>query len=78
MSQSWIILCKEGLDELGKYLGLRDFWEEVGKDAPKRIPRRRQALACQIAIQLKNGESVQDTIFIQFLVPGVVLTHLPY
>jgi hypothetical protein len=40
MCQSWIILCKEVLDELGEYFGLTGLREEVGEDALKRIPRR--------------------------------------
>jgi hypothetical protein len=64
------------LDKLGQNLGLRGLREEVGEDVPERIPRGRKALMRQIAVLLKNGESIQDTIFIQFLVPGIVLTHL--
>jgi hypothetical protein len=50
MRQSWIILCKEGLDELGEYFGLCGLQEEVREDALKCIPRRRQALARQSAV----------------------------
>jgi hypothetical protein len=77
IGQSWIILYEKMLGELGENLGLRGLREEVREDVPQRIPRRRQALARQIAIQLKNCETVKDTIFIRFLVQVVVLTHLP-
>jgi hypothetical protein len=77
MRQGWIILSKEGLDELVKSLGLCGLREKVREDASKRSPRRRQALMCQGAVQLEDDESIQEKIFIQVLVPGIMLTNLP-
>jgi hypothetical protein len=75
--QDWIIFSKKVLDELVKPLGLCGLREKVGEDASKRIPRRSQALACQGVVQLEDGESIQETIFVQVLVPGIMLTNLP-
>jgi hypothetical protein len=75
MRQCWIILRKEGLYKLVKALWLRGLREEVRKDMPKRSPRRCQALTRQFGIQLEDGESVQKTILILLLVPGVVLAN---
>jgi hypothetical protein len=63
MRQGWIILYKKGLDDLVKSLGLHGLRQKVREDASKRSPRRRQALA-QLAVQLEDSESIQETIFV--------------
>jgi hypothetical protein len=64
------------LGKLGEYLGLSILWEEVGEDALQRIPHGSYALSRQVAIHLKNIESVQKTI-IRLLAQSVLLTHFP-
>jgi hypothetical protein len=64
------------LGKLGENLRLSILREEVGEVALQRIPRGSYALARQVAIQLKNIESVQETV-IRFLAQSVLLTHLP-
>jgi hypothetical protein len=76
MRQGWVIFSIEVFGELVKSLGQVSLREEVREDAFKRSPHRLQALARQGAIHLQDGESIQEAIFIQVLVPGVHLTNL--
>jgi hypothetical protein len=76
MCQGWIILSKEVLGELVKPLELCSLREKVREDVFKRSLHRLQALTHQGAVQLEDGESIHETIFIQILVPGIMLTNL--